>query len=760
MPTYRFPVLVWEDHAGNFTAAFVEDEEAPAGFGPTPDAALYQLKEYLDWEFQRHPWRSGPDFKDGKLMQFRVEVRPEYKTENRVYPGEELFVLRLPVVYGRNANDAYLCAIPTLDVRFIFHDPQKLKDLVNHYAGEKLRGSTPQKLSRYLQPRDARLEEVVIHVNRKETTPAFKPELKTLESVAEALGDKKGRRQVSRAWEREAEVADLVRRLTGEKANVILAGESGAGKTSALVEAVRQIERQRLEEEDDDGRGFKFWMTSGARLIAGMQYLGEWQERCELIVAELSNIGGVLCFENLFELMHTGTGGPDAGLAMFFTPYLQRGEMRIVAEATPAELDACRKILPGFIDLFQILKLNDFNRGQAITVLNRLAANHTRNLKLEIASDVTPAIYRLFRRFRPYEVFPGKSVAFLHQLAEKASREKAAAITTEDCIAHFIRQTGLPEIFLRDEQPLDYDAVHDAFRRQVIGQQSACEAAAHLVTTFKAGMNDENRPLGVLLFCGPTGVGKTELARAISRYFFGHGERPQETGQEAEQRLVRLDLSEYADGGAARRLLMGPDGEPSELIKRLRQQPFCVVLFDEIEKAHPAVFDVLLSVFDEGRLTDQLGRVTTFRSAVIVMTSNLGADKLETVGFENRGAPTFSREAMNFFRPEFFNRIDAVVQFNSLSKEMMREITAKELREIAAREGFRKAGLKLEWSGEMVEQLIKAGFDQRYGARPLQRTIETLVVAPIAKHLIANPALRNTTIHVSLDKEQISLVSI
>src|SRR5262249_55987496 len=195
------------------------------------------------------------------------------------------------------------------------------------------------------------------------------------------------------------------------------------------------------------------------------------------------------------------------------------------------------------------------------------------------------------------------------------------------------------------------------------------------------------------------------------------------------------------------------------LIKRVRQQPFCVILLDEIEKADPAVFDTLLSVFDEGRLTDLWGRTTTFRSAVIVMTSNLGADKLETVGFENRSPHGYSRTAMNYFRPEFFNRIDSVVQFNSLSKEMMREITAKELGEISSREGLEKNHLKLEWAEDLVEHLIKTGFDLRYGARPLQRTIETLLVAPLAKFLLARPGLKNSTLKISLDETKALLIT-
>src|SRR5262249_55798841 len=184
MPTYRFPALVWEDHTGHFTAALVEDEDAPAGFGITASDALHQLKEYLDWTSQRYFWRPGPDFMDAKLLHIRVEIRPEYKAANRVYPGDEIFPLRLPVVYGRNSSDTFVCSIPTLNIRFIFHDQQKLKDLVNHYASEKLRGSTPQQLSRFLAPRDARIEEIVVHLNRKVSSPSYSPSLDVLEMIA------------------------------------------------------------------------------------------------------------------------------------------------------------------------------------------------------------------------------------------------------------------------------------------------------------------------------------------------------------------------------------------------------------------------------------------------------------------------------------------------------------------------------------------------------------------------------------------------
>jgi ATP-dependent Clp protease ATP-binding subunit ClpC len=242
----------------------------------------------------------------------------------------------------------------------------------------------------------------------------------------------------------------------------------------------------------------------------------------------------------------------------------------------------------------------------------------------------------------------------------------------------------------------------------------------------------------VLLFAGPTGVGKTELARALSQYLFGHGEQA--------DRMVRLDMSEYAGPGAAERLVGDPAaGGPSDLVKRIRQQPFTVVLLDEIEKAAPEVFDVLLGVFDEGRLTDRFGRLSTFRSAVIVMTSNLGAGAGagEPFGLVRPGSAApggaYESEVMRFFRPEFFNRIDAVVTFGALDEATVHAITEKELTDLGRREGLTRAGLTLAWDAAVVRHLAAAGFDRRYGARPLQRAIETRVVTPLARHLVANP---------------------
>ena len=266
---------------------------------------------------------------------------------------------------------------------------------------------------------------------------------------------------------------------------------------------------------------------------------------------------------------------------------------------------------------------------------------------------------------------------------------------------------------------------------------------AELVATFKAGLDDPQRPVGTLLFCGPTGVGKTELAKVVSRYLFGHG-------KEAD-RLVRLDMSEYSAPWSAERLITKEEGTPSDFLARVRQQPFVVVLLDEIEKAASEVFDVLLGLLDEGRLTDRFGRTTSFQSAIVVMTSNLGASSRRSIGFSSQPQEAYEAEVRAFFRPEFFNRLDAVLTFRPLDPETCLAITRKELDQIAAREGFRKAGLELGYTEGLVRHLTAAGFDPRYGARPLQRVLETQVVSVISRHLVAHPGIRDTRIRLEVD---------
>ena len=273
MAVYRFPVLIWEDFEGYFTARPVEYHSASTATGRTPDEAIFQVKEYLKWSYEKYPWQPAPDFLDARLIHYRVSVRPEYRLDGRIYPADKPLNLRVACVHGRQEGGLLVCSLPILDIRFYYYESKTLKELVTTYVQETLKGLTPQQLSRYLPPKNVSLEEIVLQLPQKEKPYSYVPDLSTLSLVAEPLGERRLRRQYTQAWEREREVADLVQRLGREKANVIIAGETGTGKTTLLVNAVRNIERQlkQTEEDEDEHYPYRFWLTSGGRLIAARQ---------------------------------------------------------------------------------------------------------------------------------------------------------------------------------------------------------------------------------------------------------------------------------------------------------------------------------------------------------------------------------------------------------------------------------------------------------------------------------------------------------
>lgn len=754
MASYVFPVLLWNDAAGGVSGVLVGDYLSPSVRGATSHEVVRALSDLLSWRSEHTPWGITPELTEPRLIEIKVEVRAQYTDHSghRLIPVPELVTLRVPCVTGIAENGLPVCEVPTMKLRFHYQNDTQLKDLVRHYVKDHCTGHTPAALALKMPPRGAWLEQVTAREPRasnRQTPIREREDMQVLFTVADPLLHSPVR--ASAAYGRDALVTELVHKWTQERAHILVVGEPGCGKTTIITDAARRMSRQSPEgDEEKSMRSWRCWRGSGARMIAGMKYLGQWEERCEAFIRALSKIDGIFCVENLLELLRVGGAEANDSVGAFLLPFLQRREIHMVAEATPAEVDACRRLMPNLLDVFQILHVPPFDDTEACSVLERVAHGCATADRLEFVPGTLNLIFRLFRRFQPYTAFPGPASGFVRKLAENAARKPldSRTITAADVLALFIQRTGLPELLLRDELPLSGADVRAALARKIMGQPAAVDVAARVVTSLKAGMSDPARPLGVLLFCGPTGVGKTALAKTLAEYCFGAGTE--------KDRLIRLDMSEYSGWGAAHRLQHSPDGDAAFWIQKLRHQPFSVLLFDEIEKAAPEVFDVLLGLLDEGRLTDRFGRVTNFRSAIIIMTSNLGATAQGALGFGSDSAPAaFEGAVKSFFRPEFFNRLDAVVTFDPLTTNYVREIALKELRDLAAREGLTEAGLKLQWSPELLETLVRDGYDHRYGARPLQRALERLVVAPLAKWRLEHPQIRGKLLSLGIQNGRV-----
>ncbi|MCA9058670.1 MAG: ATP-dependent Clp protease ATP-binding subunit [Planctomycetaceae bacterium] len=753
MRTHRCPVLVWRAANGPWTAALVE-EQCRAAVGDSPRAAIEQLRALREWQYRNQDWIDLPDLTEPELRVLKVPVRSEYVSERtqRRYPVQDAFELRTWLVTGLQSGGMRLASFPMFDLRVLVSPDDDLDAMLRSHVRRWFEGSTPEQLSRFIPPDEVMLQDMFITLDGPKNTQ--RPEFSTsaLSQVADPLGDSEVRGFPGRAWERDRDVHRLSERLLNERSSLLMLGPHGSGKTTVLADAVRHVERllKQRERRVTDSWMMKparrFWQTSAGRLISGMKYLGQWQERLEEIIRQLNQIDGVLCVDSLSELLRIGGQNESASVAAFCLPYLQRGELRIITEATPEEFDICRRLLPAFTDLFQIFPHESPGFEQTNGMLNRLAE---REKGIVCSPDAGPTALRLFRRFEPYHALPGQVTDFWKDLFDQTARTEKKEVNASDVLAAFLRRTGLPERFLRDDQLLEHSPVLVELSNHIIGQPEACTAMADVIIRFKAAMNDARRPLAVMLFCGPTGVGKTELAKAAAKCLFGGAD-------DASSRLIRLDMSEYSGPWAADRLLVQSNGEPSPLIQSVRRQPFSVLLLDEIEKAHPDVFDVLMNVFDEGRLTDRFGRVTWFRSTVILMTSNLGTDSSRSVGFgsDEQADRRVESAIRSFFRPEFFNRMDTVLPFHALSAESIRLITEKELQSVIRREGLARRRIQVTWDSAVVDFLARSGFDVQYGARPLQRAIETHVTTPLARCLVDTPDLQDTALHLCLANDE------
>lgn len=555
----------------------------------------------------------------------------------------------------------------------------------------------------------------------------------TLLQVATNLLHRAEDQMLAEAYGRQQLVEELVAAMSSPRAtNICLVGPSGVGKSALIGEVVRKLWEQ--------GKGYQkrrdIWQTSGDRIIAGMSIIGQWEQRAEALCEELTARGDMLVIEDLLGLVRAGrTTHGESNVARFMEPYLEQGQFAILSEATAETWEMARELAPGFVDKFRRVHVPELSYRETLGVLTEQVRDLERQQPVRFTPDGVETILQLSRRFFRQEAFPGKAVRLAKQCFNEGVRRTNELMLREiqldgELVARVVqRHTGLPMTILRQGNGRSPEVIRTALEERVFGQPEAVEVMTNLVLTIEQGLSDAKRPLGSFLLIGPSGVGKTETAKALAHDLFG-----------AEERMIRFDMSEFSEPYSLTRLIgtaAQPDGE---LTGRVRLQPFSVLLFDEIEKASSRVLDLLLQLLGDGRLTDAAGRVVDFCNTVVIMTSNLGAASEERwLGFGSSGqkdrALHYQRSAEQFFRPEFFNRIDRVVAYRALDGESLKRIARRTVREILERRGLRQAQVLVDVDPRLIESLVQQSMDRRYGARTLAQRIERQLITPLARQL-------------------------
>ena len=587
------------------------------------------------------------------------------------------------------------------------------------------------------------------------------------------------------------------------KNNPVLIGEAGVGKT-AIVEGLAH--RIVAGEVPETLQGKRIVTLDVGSLVAGTKYRGEFEERLKKVIEEIKGAGNCILF---IDEMHTivGAGAAEGAVdaASILKPSLARGELRCIGATT---LDEYRKYVERDAALerrFQPVLVEEPTVEGTLDILRGIKSRYEEHHRLLISDEALIAAATLAARYIPDRFLPDKAIDIVDesssrvrikrgaipitikevkralesvrqdketaiaaqqyeyaaelrdrelQLLEKTQRmqqdwqaeqsQEKPVVTEEDISEVISMWTGIPVVRIAKDESTRLLQMEEVLHRRIIGQDEAIVIVAKAVRRARAGLKDPRRPIGSFIFLGPTGVGKTELVRALAEFMFG-----------SEDALIRLDMSEFMERHTVARLVGAPPGyvgydEGGQLTETVRRKSYCAILFDEIEKAHPDVFNILLQIFDDGHLTDAKGRRVDFRNSIVVMTSNIGAElirKESTLGFVShsdegkvqqlayeRMKDKLLGELKKTFRPEFLNRIDGVVVFHSLSKEHIRQIVDLMLGKVSQQ--LQEKGVKLQVTDAAKDLLGEKGYDQTFGARPLRRVIQNLVEDQLSEMLL------------------------
>jgi ATP-dependent Clp protease ATP-binding subunit ClpC len=511
---------------------------------------------------------------------------------------------------------------------------------------------------------------------------------------------------------------------------LLVHGERGVGKTTAIRATLTHL----LDE------GWSVFECGASDLLAGQMYIGQIEGRLQQLMHSLRRWPKLVWYVPAFhELLEKGRHRDEPrGLLDHLLNFFDSGALPVLGESDSAALAhviAQRPALRRCAVLHSIAAIDAAASEQL--GLDFLAASGIAARCAPGPMAVVSAASALVRQFLPQQQEPGRLLTLLRLVATQATATPEAEVNRASVIEALSRATGLPADMLDESHTLDLGELAGFFQRRVMGQPEAVEAIVDRIALLKSGLSDPGRPIGVFLFAGPTGSGKTELAKALASLLFGD-----------EARMVRLDMSEYSGDGAAARLLGDHEreSESRSLLARVRSEPFCVVLLDEFEKAHPQVWDLFLQVFDDGRLSDRNGNTADFRHAIIILTSNVGAtiSRRPAAGFTS-ASNEYSRAQVeqalfSTFRREFLNRLDRILVFNPLSRAVLREVAMKELERALQRRGLRDRGWLVQFEPSAIEFLLDRGYTPDLGARPLKRAIETELLTPLSRAIVERKA--------------------
>ncbi len=549
---------------------------------------------------------------------------------------------------------------------------------------------------------------------------------------------------------REKEISRLVQILSRRKKNnPVLIGEPGVGK-SAIVEQLALMISKNLIPSMTDKRILSLEVAS---IVAGTTYRGQFEQRMQNIIKELRVNNNIILFiDEIHTIIGAGNAQGSLDAANILKPALARGEVQCIGATT---IDEYRRSIEkdGALERrFQKLVVQPPTSDETLNILRRLSEPYGSYHGVEYTDEALRACVSLSERYLTDRALPDKAIDAMDEAGARkhAVNDQHKEVTENDIAEVISLMAGVPATRVATNELMRLRDLDQQLLKRVVGQDQAIKVVVRAIQRSRLGLRDPKRPIGTFFFLGPTGVGKTYLAQCLAEQLFG-----------SKDAMIRLDMSEYTEKHTASLLVGAPPGyvayeQGGKLTEAVRRRPYSVVLLDEIEKAHPDIFNVLLQVLDEGRLTDRQGRETSFRNTLIILTSNIGSRQLHDfgsgVGFSaseemtaDEAKHTLMKALRKTFPPEFVNRMDDIVSFSPLSREMLTRILDMEIGQLVAR--LKEQNKQLTVAQPVKEQLLDKAYDPRYGARPIRRAVQTYLENEITRRLMANP--KQKTIRVS-----------